>query len=83
MPTTFWSFDFNQVHFDLPVGRELNRSTGDATKPSSDTSTALFELLGFDNTAASNGGAALTEWLNAQSQENVSSHCFRRASKSC
>eukprot|EP01046_Picozoa_sp_COSAG06_P018401 COSAG06_NODE_1281_length_10018_cov_15.949894_8_plen_248_part_00 len=31
-----WSFDFNQVHFDLPVGRELNRSTGDVAKPSGD-----------------------------------------------
>ena len=31
------------------------------------TSTAIVELLGFDNSTAVNGGAALTSWLDAQS----------------
>ena len=31
------------------------------------SSTAIVELLGFDNTAAANGGATLNEWLDAQS----------------
>jgi hypothetical protein len=29
----YWLSDPNAVHFDLPLGRELNRSTGDAAKP--------------------------------------------------
>ena len=29
----YWLSDPNAVHFDLPLGRELNRSTGDTAKP--------------------------------------------------
>ena len=29
----YWLSDPNAVHFDLPLGRDLNRSTGDAAKP--------------------------------------------------
>ena len=34
------------------------------------TSTAIVDLLGFDNSAAVNGGTALTQWLDAQSPSN-------------
>ena len=32
----YWLSDPNAVHFDLPLGRELNRATGDAAKPGPD-----------------------------------------------
>ena len=36
------------------------------------TSTAIVDLLGFDNSAAVNGGTALTQWFDAQSPSNGS-----------